>query len=325
METATLATPGTYVIDKAHTEVGFVARHLIGTKVRGRFTQFDGTIVVADPVEQSTVEAVVEAASIDTGVEMRDDHLRNNDFLDVPNHPQLTLKSTGLDPGVGQRMEAGRRPHHPWRDPTGRLRPGVPGRRPRHAAGLPAHRPFGQCRDRPAGLRGVVQRRARGRQHRGRQQGEDRARDRGGAPALTGPRRSSAPHRTPPSTGVTLGRWRPTARRSRPERPELGRRRSSYVLAVDLGTGGPKVAVVSATGRIVGQRVGAGGAAPSARRRGRAGPRGVVGGHRAAPPAGRWPSSRAVTPSSVIGVGCTAQWSGTVAVDDDGDADCGRR
>jgi polyisoprenoid-binding protein YceI len=96
METATLATPGTYVIDKAHTEVGFVARHLIGTKVRGRFTQFDGTIVVADPVEQSTVEAVVEAASIDTGVEMRDDHLRNNDFLDVPNHPQLTLKSTGL-------------------------------------------------------------------------------------------------------------------------------------------------------------------------------------------------------------------------------------
>lgn len=92
----TLPTPGTYAIDKAHTEVGFVARHLIGTKVRGRFGEFDGTIVIADPVEDSSVEAEVDAASIDTNVGMRDDHLRTNDFLDVPNHPTLTLKSTGL-------------------------------------------------------------------------------------------------------------------------------------------------------------------------------------------------------------------------------------
>jgi len=92
----TLPTPGTYVIDKAHTEVGFVARHLIGTKVRGRFTEFDATFVVADPPENSTLEAEVEAASINTGVDMRDDHLRTNDFLDVPNHPKLILKSTGL-------------------------------------------------------------------------------------------------------------------------------------------------------------------------------------------------------------------------------------
>ena len=98
LETTTvkLPTPGTYVIDPAHTEVGFVARHLIGTKVRGRFTKFDGTIVIADPLEQSTVEAEAETASIDTGTQMRDDHLRTNDFLDAPNHPKLTLKSTGL-------------------------------------------------------------------------------------------------------------------------------------------------------------------------------------------------------------------------------------
>jgi polyisoprenoid-binding protein YceI len=94
--TITLPTPGTYVIDKAHTEIGFVARHLIGTKVRGRFTTFDGTLVIADPPENSTLEAEADTASITTGVEMRDDHLRTNDFLDAPNNPKLTLKSTGL-------------------------------------------------------------------------------------------------------------------------------------------------------------------------------------------------------------------------------------
>jgi polyisoprenoid-binding protein YceI len=96
MSTVSLPTPGTYVIDQAHTEIGFVARHLIGTKVRGRFHDFDGTITIADPVEDSTVEAQVATASIDTGVQMRDDHLRTNDFLDVPNNPTLTLRSTGL-------------------------------------------------------------------------------------------------------------------------------------------------------------------------------------------------------------------------------------
>lgn len=91
-----LPTPGTYTIDPAHSEVGFVARHLIGSKVRGRFTKFDGTIVIADPIESSSVEAKAETASIDTGVQMRDDHLRTNDFLDAPTHPTLVLKSTGL-------------------------------------------------------------------------------------------------------------------------------------------------------------------------------------------------------------------------------------
>lgn len=95
-EGLTLPAPGTYVIDPAHTEVGFVARHLIGTKVRGRFTKFDGTFVVAEPPESSTLTAEVDAASIETGVDMRDDHLRTNDFLDVPNHPKITLQSTGL-------------------------------------------------------------------------------------------------------------------------------------------------------------------------------------------------------------------------------------
>jgi polyisoprenoid-binding protein YceI len=94
--TTLLPTPGTYSIDPAHTDVGFVARHLVGTKVRGRFTKFEGTLVVAEVPEQSQVEVEVEVASIETGVQMRDDHLRTNDFLDAPNHPKLVLKSTGL-------------------------------------------------------------------------------------------------------------------------------------------------------------------------------------------------------------------------------------
>ncbi len=94
--TATLPKVGTYTIDPAHTEVGFVARHLVGTKVRGRFTEVEGTFTVAENPEDSTLEATVQAASIHTNQEQRDEHLRTNDFLDVPNHPTLHLVSTGL-------------------------------------------------------------------------------------------------------------------------------------------------------------------------------------------------------------------------------------
>jgi polyisoprenoid-binding protein YceI len=89
--------PGTYEIDPAHTVVGFVARHLVGSKVRGRFTEFEGSLTIADLLEASTVHAVAQAASIDTGVQMRDDHLRTNDFLDAPNFPTLTIEGTGLE------------------------------------------------------------------------------------------------------------------------------------------------------------------------------------------------------------------------------------
>jgi polyisoprenoid-binding protein YceI len=94
--TQTLPRTGTYVIDPAHTEVGFVARHLVGTKVRGRFTDVSGTFTVGDNPADSTLEAVVQAESIHTNQLQRDEHLRTNDFLDVPNYPTLTLKSTGL-------------------------------------------------------------------------------------------------------------------------------------------------------------------------------------------------------------------------------------
>ena len=95
-DTSTLPKTGTYVVDAAHTEVGFVARHLVGTKVRGRFTDVEGSFTVAEKPEDSTLQATVQAASIFTGQQQRDDHLRTNDFLDVPNHPTLTLVGKGL-------------------------------------------------------------------------------------------------------------------------------------------------------------------------------------------------------------------------------------
>jgi polyisoprenoid-binding protein YceI len=96
--TATAITPkiGTYNVDPTHSEVGFVARHLIGTKVRGRFIEATGTFTVAEKPEDSTLEASVNASSIHTNQSMRDDHLRTSDFLDAETYPTLDLKSTGF-------------------------------------------------------------------------------------------------------------------------------------------------------------------------------------------------------------------------------------
>jgi polyisoprenoid-binding protein YceI len=89
---------GTFALDPAHTRVGFAARHLMVSKVRGAFTQVSGEVVIgADPAE-STVTAVIPAASIDTGVADRDAHLRSPDFLDVETFPTLAFRSTGLIP-----------------------------------------------------------------------------------------------------------------------------------------------------------------------------------------------------------------------------------
>jgi polyisoprenoid-binding protein YceI len=89
--------PGVWKIDPGHTTVGFVARHLMLTKVRGRFNEVEGQIVVGDSPETSSVEARIKAESIDTGNEGRDEHLRSADFLDVDELPELTFRSTGVE------------------------------------------------------------------------------------------------------------------------------------------------------------------------------------------------------------------------------------
>jgi polyisoprenoid-binding protein YceI len=84
----------TYVIDKAHSEIGFLVRHLV-TKVRGRFTDFEGTIKLneAHP-EQSSVNFTVQTSSVDTHTGDRDTHLRSPDFFHVDEHPTLTFHSS---------------------------------------------------------------------------------------------------------------------------------------------------------------------------------------------------------------------------------------
>lgn len=84
---------GTYVIDPTHTRIGFVARHLMVTKVRGNFDDFDGSITIgADNVlNRSTATASIRTASITTGTADRDAHLRSGDFLEVEKYPQITF------------------------------------------------------------------------------------------------------------------------------------------------------------------------------------------------------------------------------------------
>ena len=92
--TTGLPAAGVYNIDAVHSTVGFVARHLVASKVRGRFTDFSGSITIGDSAETSSVEATVQAASITTDNEMRDAHLKSPDFLEFETFPTLTLRST---------------------------------------------------------------------------------------------------------------------------------------------------------------------------------------------------------------------------------------
>ena len=92
---------GVYTIDPVHSTLTFVARHLVVSKVRGRFADFAGTITVGEGPESSSAEVTVQAASITTDNEMRDNHIRSNDFLAQETYPTLTFKSTSLSPKGG--------------------------------------------------------------------------------------------------------------------------------------------------------------------------------------------------------------------------------
>jgi polyisoprenoid-binding protein YceI len=91
-------TPGVWTADAAHSHVGFTVRHMVVSKVRGSFDKFDAKLTIADDPLQSTVEATIDLASINTGDEGRDGHVKGGDFFDIEQYPTMEFRSTGIRP-----------------------------------------------------------------------------------------------------------------------------------------------------------------------------------------------------------------------------------
>jgi polyisoprenoid-binding protein YceI len=91
-----LPTTGTWDIDPGHAEVAFIGRHFMLTRIRGRFTGVTGAVTIAEQPADSTVEVVIDMASVSSGDQSRDDHLRSPDFFDVEAHPTATFRSKAI-------------------------------------------------------------------------------------------------------------------------------------------------------------------------------------------------------------------------------------
>lgn len=88
---------GTYLLDPAHTTIGFVARHAMVTKTRGKFEDFEGTITVAENIADSKADVTIKSASINTGNDDRDGHVKGDDFFAVEKYPELTFTATSFN------------------------------------------------------------------------------------------------------------------------------------------------------------------------------------------------------------------------------------
>lgn len=95
MATALAIKTGTWVLDAAHTEIGFTVRHLM-SKVRGKFDEFEGNVEIAENLADSKATATIKLASINTGTADRDAHLRSTDFFGVEENIDMTFESTGV-------------------------------------------------------------------------------------------------------------------------------------------------------------------------------------------------------------------------------------
>ena len=93
---------GTWTIDPVHSEVSFTVRHMMVSKVRGRFDKFEGTITTAPDPLQSSVTATVDLGSVNTGNDTRDNHIRSEDFFHAEKHPTMTFRSTGIRQDGGE-------------------------------------------------------------------------------------------------------------------------------------------------------------------------------------------------------------------------------
>ena len=87
---------GTYTIDPAHTDVGFVARHAMVTKVRGTFKDIEGSASTGAGLQDAKIDLTIQVASVDTRDENRNAHLRTGDFFEVEKFPTMTFKSTQI-------------------------------------------------------------------------------------------------------------------------------------------------------------------------------------------------------------------------------------
>ena len=90
-------TPGVWTLDAAHTEIGFSVRHAAVSKTRGRFEEVESTVIVAENVAGSVVEASIKIDSLDTRNADRDSHLKSADFFDAEQHPTMNFKSTSFE------------------------------------------------------------------------------------------------------------------------------------------------------------------------------------------------------------------------------------
>jgi polyisoprenoid-binding protein YceI len=96
MSTITLPRTGTWTIDASHSSLEFAAKHLVVSKVHGRFSSFSGSVAIVEPIENSEVDVTIASASITTNDDDRDGHVKSGDFLDVEAFPTLTFRSTGV-------------------------------------------------------------------------------------------------------------------------------------------------------------------------------------------------------------------------------------
>lgn len=96
-----------FQIDPSHSSIGFAVKHMMVTTVRGRFGEFSGSVELPDgDPTRAQAEFTINAASVDTGVGPRDEHLRSADFFDVANHPELRFRSTRIESLGGDRYRA---------------------------------------------------------------------------------------------------------------------------------------------------------------------------------------------------------------------------
>lgn len=102
MTTTTGYRTGTWTIDAAHSTVGFTVKHMMVSKVRGKFGTVEGTIVTAENPLESTATATIELASIDTGNAQRDEHLRSADFFSTDTNTEMTFTSTAIEAHDGE-------------------------------------------------------------------------------------------------------------------------------------------------------------------------------------------------------------------------------